>query len=127
MLSTQNGIIAGRRSGHAAKTVGAVIMMALLGACQSPSAPLAQTARSTQRIGDVCQETMSFDVSGFYFPKCVEYLSRHAQPEQQVAAAVVSEAAEHRACHQIGLADGSPEYQSCVQEMVQLDLGAGHL
>ena len=112
-------------SAPAVAALGAAFLSILLAGCESPSAPAPQAALSTQKIGDICEETMSFDVAGFYFPKCVDYLRRHAT-SQQVAVNMAGPA-EHRACQAIGLASGSPDYQSCVQEMVQLDLGAAHL
>jgi hypothetical protein len=112
---------------HAASTVATLgaALVSLLTACESPSVPAPQVALSTQKIGDICEETMSFDVSGAYFPKCMDYLRNHATSQR--VAVNMAEPAEHRACQEIGLASGSPDYQSCVQEMVQLDLGAAHL
>jgi hypothetical protein len=112
-------------SAPAAVTLGAALLSALLAGCESPSALAPQSALSPQKIGDVCEETMSLDVSGAYFPKCVDYLRSHATTQRVVVN--MTEPAEHRACQEIGLANGSPDYQSCVQEMVQLDLGAAHL
>lgn len=103
-----------------------VSALVLLGACAAPAALPAQAAAiSNEKVGDICERTMSFDVSGFYFSKCVDYLGAHAQPQK--VAVNMSAPAEHRACGEIGLADSSPEFKSCVQEMYQLDLGAQHL
>jgi len=98
----------------------------LLGACAAPETPPKQVAAVADvKIGDICQQTMSFDVSSFYFPKCIDYLRSHVQPQK--VAVNMSSPAEHRACGEVGLADGSPEFKSCVQEMYQLDMGAQHL
>ncbi len=105
--------------------LGAAFLLTLLGACESPSAVAPQAALSAQKIGDICEETMSLDVSGAYFPKCMDYLRSHATAQR--VAVNMTAPAEHRACQEIGLANGSADYQSCVQEMVQLDLGAAHL
>lgn len=100
--------------------------LVFLGACATPKVPPTQLgAVSNQKIGDICEETMSLDVSGFYFSKCVDYLNSHAQ--LQKVAVNLTGPAEHRACSAIGLAVGSPQFESCVQEMYQLDLGAAHL
>jgi hypothetical protein len=126
MFSTEQSVIGFRPHARAVAATGAILATALLGACASPAAtPSQQAALSNQKIGDICEETMSFDVSGFYFPKCVDYLRSHAR--SQTVAVNMAEPAEHRACLEAGLPDGSPEYQRCVQEMVQLDLGATHL
>ncbi len=98
----------------------------LLAACESQPTPARQTAVSDMKIGDICAETMTFDVTGPYFAKCQDYLRVHAQP-QRVALATTSKQAEHRACSAIGLEEGSDEYLNCVQEMYQLDLGSQHL
>jgi hypothetical protein len=98
----------------------------LFGACTTPASPPTQVAAEVnEKAGDICQRTMSFDVSGFYFSKCVDYLNAHSQPQK--VAVNMSAPAEHRACGEIGLAEGSPEFMSCVQQMYQLDLGAQHL
>jgi len=104
----------------------AALALMLLSACQSQPTPSPETAALDARIGDICAGTMTFDVTGPYFAKCQDYLRSHAQ-SQRVAINTTSKQAEHRACGQIGLAEGSPEYQSCVQEMYQLVLGAAHL
>jgi len=69
---------------------------------------------------------MGFDVSGQYYFKCREYLMVHARPNA-APIFVKSESAEHQACHQVGLKDGTPEYDSCVETMYQYDAGARHL
>jgi hypothetical protein len=112
-------------SARTAATLSAAFLSVLLAACESSSAPAPQAALSPQKIGDICEETMGLDVSGAYFPKCIDYLRSHATTQR--VAVNMAEAAEHRACQEIGLANGSPDYQNCVQEMVQLDLGAAHL
>jgi hypothetical protein len=126
MFSLKKSIIGFRPHARALAATGAALALALLGACASPAATPQQATVSNQKIGDICEETMSFDVSGFYYPKCVDYLSSHAQP-RWIAGVTTSKEAEYRACSEVGLEEGSPEYQSCVQEMYQLDLGATHL
>jgi len=115
-----------RRKGLGA--VSALWGLALLAACNSPR--LAQAAEdpaaiSDQRVGDICAGELSYDVTGPYFQSCSNYLRRHAQAQPVVVH--LNEPAEHRACEQIGLAQDTPDYRRCVQELYQLDVSADHL
>jgi hypothetical protein len=104
----------------------AVAGMILAGACSAPPAPSVEAKVPDQKIDGICAEQMSFDVAGMYYPKCVDYLRAHSVASVDVAS-TTSQPAEHKACLEIGLTRDSPEYQSCVQELYQLDLGSAHL
>jgi len=102
--------------------------LALLAACDGPRVAQAAEIRpaiSSQSIGDICSDELSFDVTGPYYASCRNYLARHAQAQPAIAS--TAEPAEHRACEQIGLAKDTPDYRSCVQELDQLDASAAHL
>ena len=99
----------------------------LLGACATAETAAPPAAISTAEVGNICANEMAFDVTGPYYANCRNYLLRHARAQLVLAAAAVSEPAEHKACLRIGLAKGSPDYGACVQEMYQLDLGSQHL
>jgi len=102
--------------------------LALLAACEGPRVAQAaedHPAISSEKIGSICSDELSFDVTGPYYASCRNYLARHAQALSAIAS--TAEPAEHRACEQIGLAKDSPDYRSCVQELYQLDVSAAHL
>jgi hypothetical protein len=82
---------------------------------------------SREAAGDICERTMSFDVSGPYFAACRDYLTRHSVAAIPTAGVSPSEPAQHRACLKIGLSQGTPEYDRCVQQMSQLDISSVHL
>jgi hypothetical protein len=106
----------------------ALMSMALLFACEGPRAAQAAEdprAISDQKIGDICADELSYDVTGPYYASCRNYLRRHAHA--QPVAVHLQEPAEHRACEQIGLAKDTPDYRSCVQGLYQLDISAAHL
>ena len=104
----------------------ATFAIALLSSCTTTTSPSAQAAISDERLGDICDGQLSFDVTGPYFASCRNYLRDHS-----VASVAVphtpSVPAEHRACQEIGLAENSTAYKSCVQNLYQLDVSAAHL
>jgi hypothetical protein len=104
----------------------AVAIAALLGACGSPRAAANPTGISDQTIGDICADTLSYDVTGPYYASCRNYLRKHAQAGL-IPVNDPSEPAGHRACREIGLAKDTAEYKSCVQELNLLDISAAHL
>jgi hypothetical protein len=106
----------------------ALTCITLLAACAGPPAARAAEdppAISDQKVGDICAEELSYDVTGPYYASCRNYLRRHAQA--QPVAVHPQEPAEHRACEQIGLAKDSPDYRRCVQELNLLDISSDHL
>ena len=104
----------------------ALIVGAVLGACESPQAAANPSGISDQKIGDICARTLSYDVTGPYYASCRNYLRTHGH-EQLAAVSDPTEPAEHRACQEIGLTKDTAEYKSCVQELNQLDVSAAHL
>ncbi len=105
---------------------GSVLACAALASACAGAEPQTDPAISDSKASSICQEVMGFDVSGQYYFKCRDYLKTHARPDI-APTAVKSESAEHKACHQIGLKDGTPEYGSCVETMYQYDIGSIHL
>jgi hypothetical protein len=108
--------------------VSALLGLALLAACDSPR--VAQAAEDpaaipVQKIDSICATELSYDVTGPYYQSCRNYLRRHfrAQP----VAIHLDEPADHRACEQIGLPNGTDDWRRCVQELYQLDISADHL
>jgi hypothetical protein len=101
-------------------------MAMLLSACESTRAAANPTGISDQKIGNICAETLSYDVTGPYYANCRNYLRKHSQAEF-VPVNDPSEPAEHRACREIGLAKDTAEYKGCVQELSLLDISAAHL
>jgi hypothetical protein len=81
---------------------------------------------SDERLGDICANQLSFDVTGPYFVNCRNYLRSHSIASTAVPK-TTSIPPEHRACQEIGLAEGSPANRSCVQELSLLDISAAHL
>jgi hypothetical protein len=104
----------------------ALTLTALLVACESPRAAADPTGISDQKIGDICADTLSFDVTGPYYASCRNYLRGHSQAKLPPVNDP-TEPAEHRACQEIGLAKDTAEYKSCVQELGLLDVSAAHL
>jgi hypothetical protein len=111
---------------HALRGLLVAGVLAPLCSCANPSGAPDIALASNQHVGDICSGTMGFDVSGAYYASCRDYLRRHSQG-QGVVAGLKSEPAEHKACEEIGLAEDTPDYKNCVQEMYQLDLGSQHL
>jgi hypothetical protein len=110
------------------QAVCALLGLALLAACDG--ARVAQAAEDssaipTQKIDSICDRELSYDVTGPYYHSCRNYLRRHVQA--QPAAVNAGEPAEHRACEQIGLPQGTLDWRRCVQELYQLDVSAAHL
>jgi len=103
----------------------ALTVAALLSAGGSPRAANA-AGTSDQKIGDICARTLSYDVTGPYYASCRNYLRSHSRTEF-TPVNDPSEPAGHRACQEIGLAKGTAEYKSCVQELSLLDISAAHL
>jgi hypothetical protein len=110
----------------AGRAVFALTLAALLGACESPGAAANPAGISDQKIGDICADTLSFDVTGPYYASCTSYLRRHSQAEL-TPVNDPAEPAEHRACQEIGLAKDTAGYKNCVQELGLLDISAAHL
>jgi hypothetical protein len=110
----------------AGRVLFALTLAALLGACESPRAAANPTGISEQKIGDICANTLSYDVTGPYYASCRNYLRRHSRAEL-IPVNDPSEPAGHRACQEIGLAKDTAEYKSCIQELSQLDISAAHL
>jgi hypothetical protein len=109
-------------------TFATLASLVLLAACEGPQVAQAAAdpaAISDQKISDICDKELSFDVTGPYYASCRNYLRRHIQA--QTAMTSTDEPAEHRACEQIGLVKDTPDYRSCVQELYQLDVSAAHL
>jgi hypothetical protein len=128
MLLHAGAAMIGRNSGLDRSVVLAIcacLATPLAGGCASPQTG-ANAAISETKLGDICANSMSFDVAGPYYANCKAYLRQHGRAEVALNTSA-SEPAEHKACRQVGLAEGSPEYQNCVQEMYQLDLGSAHL
>jgi hypothetical protein len=109
-------------AGFAVATFG----IALLSSCTTATSPSVQAAISDERLGDICDKQLSFDVTGPYFARCRDYLRNHSLASVTVPN-TTSAPAEHRACQEIGLAENTPAYRSCVQELYQLDVSAAHL
>jgi len=104
----------------------ALIMGALLGACESPRTAMNPSGISDQKIGDICAGKLGYDVTGPYYARCMTYLRGHGQA-QRVAVSDRSEPAAHQACQEIGLTRNTPDYKNCVQELNLLDISAAHL
>lgn len=106
----------------------AIIGLVLLAACESPRVAGAEEIASAipvEKIDSICATELGHDVTGPYYQSCRNYLRRHFQP--QPVAIHLDEPAEHRACEQIGLAKGTPDYGRCVQELNLLEVSADHL
>jgi hypothetical protein len=119
-------INADRLSQFCVRAAGALTGVALLGSCAAAPTPPAQAAVSDERIADICDTQLRFDVTGPYFASCRNYLQSHSLASVTIPR-TASQPAEHRACQEIGLAENSAAYKSCVQELNQLDVSAAHL
>jgi hypothetical protein len=74
---------------------------------------------SDAKIGDICSREMAFGVTSFNFTGCLNVLRSHtASPAKEAAAK--PEPPDRRACREIGLQEGLPEYETCVQQLYQL-------
>jgi hypothetical protein len=123
--ATRHSLFSGKLSGGAA-----LIATALLCACARPAVETPHSLISDEKISDICADMLSFDVAGLYYHSCKDYLRAHSHGPITMAVtdkSLDSEPAEHKACHEIGLADGTEDYKSCVQEIYQLDLGSQHI
>ncbi len=107
---------------------GAALVLAAI-PCGCTGGPTTATADSAtvQLAGDICDRTMTLDVSGPYYQSCRNYIARVALAPTGSVPPSRNEPAEHQACMRAGLAEGTPAYGKCVQAMEQLDISSIHL